>query len=384
MRTTEPNLDAEAAAASREAEAEILAHVASAWARGWQPMELVRHVRRSVDAAIAGLALLAIAAETVGQGPGTIDPRWAAQLDDIDLPALRVQHGWLADWARRVRAPQGDAVRSPKLLCLYLELLPPLPILIPPPGASPATALLAGLASRADDPMLRRVRALLAQAESTQFEAEAETFTAKAQELITRHAIDGAMLVADGSPSLQPLTIRIAIDDPYAAGKCVLLSRIAQHSRCRAVLHNSLGLVSVTGLGTDIDATEMLFTSLLVQVQSAMQSTSARTRAGAHERSRSFRSSFVLAFAERIGERLAAINAEIVADVEATTGREIVPVLAARQAAIDAAVSEMFGPLQRSTSRRSLDGAGWAGGRLAADRARLNAGDLASSRKQLR
>src|SRR3546814_17251954 len=49
-----------------------------------------------------------------------------------------------------------------------------------------------------NDPWLRRVQAMLAQAESTQFPAEAEALLAKAQELLSRHAIDEEVGRASG------------------------------------------------------------------------------------------------------------------------------------------------------------------------------------------
>jgi hypothetical protein len=84
-----------------------------------------------------------------------------------------------------------------------------------------------------------------------------------------------------------------------------------------------------------------------------------------------------------VEERLAEINAAIVADVEADIGHSLLPVLAARSALIDAAVDEMFGKLSPLSSRRSVDGAGWVSGRMAADRAQLNGGNLAAARRRL-
>ena len=133
---------------------------------------------------------------------------------------------------------------------------------------------------------------------------------------------------------------------------------------------------SVVGFADDLAATQMLFTSLLVQAQVAMQTAASSAPPGARARSRLFRSSFLTAYAHRVAERLAEINAYVVADVEAETGRSILPVLAARSSLIDSVVAEMFGRLRSRGVRRNLDAAGWASGRMAADRARLNAGDL--------
>lgn len=115
----------------------------------------------------------------------------------------------------------------------------PLNRIIRPPGAK-ASAVTADPGATVDDPVLTRVRALLAQAESTTLEAEAEAFTAKAQELMARHAIDVAVLWAHSARDERPTTIRLAIDDPYADIKSLLLQRVAEHSRCRAVFPPAL------------------------------------------------------------------------------------------------------------------------------------------------
>jgi hypothetical protein len=257
-----------------------------------------------------------------------------------------------------------------------LAPLSPIAILIPPPGAQTAHDLTIDLTSRGNDPMLNRVRALLAKAESTNFEAEAEAFTAKAQELMTRHAIDLAMVRASAPRPERPETIRIPIDDPYVDAKSLLLQFVAQSSRCRAVFHPRFAMSSIVGFANDLAATEMLFTSLLVQAQISMQATATSAPPGARTRSRSFRAAFLTAYAHRVAERLDQINAYVVADAEAETGGSILPVLAARSSMVDSEVAEMFGPLRSSAVRRGHDPVGWASGRMAADRARLNLGDL--------
>jgi hypothetical protein len=250
--------------------------------------------------------------------------------------------------------------------------------LIPPPGAQPADTFV-DLTATTNDPILNRVRALLAQAESTSFDEEAEAFTAKAQELMTRHAIDLAMVSAGATRTARPITVRIPIDDPYIDAKSLLLQCVAESTRCRSVFHPDYALASVIGFATDVAATEMLFTSLLVQAQSALQGAATAAPPGAHARSRSFRSAFLVAYAHRIGERLAEINAEVISAAEVETSRSILPVLASRSAAVDSSVDEMFGSLRESAVTGGHDAAGWASGTRAADRARLSAGELSST-----
>ena len=93
-------------------------------------------------------------------------------------------------------------------------------------------------------------------------------------------------------------------------------------------------------------------------------------------RSRAFRSAFLVAYTYRIGQRLAEVNDEVISTAEAETSRSILPVLAARSADIDATVDAMFGSLRRPRRSAGHDAAGWASGRLAADRAQLTAGQL--------
>jgi hypothetical protein len=353
--------------------------IGNAWNNGWQPREVVRQIRRTCDAPVLALALIAIGADHRGRDASTIDPRWLAQIAELELPAGPTT-GWLDDWMRDVPLPRGEQSRAVAALLGSLGVLFPIAILIPPPGSRAGDFPAVNLTTKTNDPVLDRVRALLAQAESTQYEAEAETFTAKAQELMTRHAIDMAMVAAGSSRSERPDTIRIPIDDPYVDAKSMLLSAVAVHSRCRTVWEPGYALASVVGFAADLDATQTLFTSLLVQAQVSLRAASASAPSGTRARSRGFRSAFLLAYGHRVGQRLDEINRGVIADAEAETGRSILPVLAARSARVDNAVDEIFGPLGRRRRRRAVDAAGWASGVIAADRARLNSGDLDPAR----
>ncbi len=357
-----------------EAERLLLQIVDLNWRNGWQPVELVRHVRRNTTSAGARLTLRLIAADHARRAADSIDPRWRAQLERLDLPQTKSANGWLGRW------PDLEGVSWPVALDIIVQVLQavaaalPLAVLIPPPGSAPAAFL--DLTGPADDPVLERVRALLAQAESTTFEAEAEAFTAKAQELITRHAIDDALLAGPAVRDDAPIAVRIPIDDPYADIKCLLVQVVAEHTRCRAVWDDRHALSTLVGMAHDVAATELLFTSLLVQAQTALNAAARTAPAGSRPRSRGYRSSFLFAYGGRVGERLAEINAHVIAAAEHETGASFMPVLAAHASAVDAKVRELFGELVTSTVRGGVDAAGWAGGRAAADAAALNAGDL--------
>lgn len=227
-----------------------------------------------------------------------------------------------------------------------------------------------------DDKVLGRVRALLAKAESTQFPEEAEALTAKAQELMARHSIDAALAAAGADPGRRgsPERRRVVVPNPYVTAKVHLLSVVARANRCEAVWMKDEGVVFLFGYPVDLEAVELLFTSLLLQATTAALAAGAQVDAWGRSRTRSFRSSFLVSFAARIGERLeeAAQHAvdEAVAEDEGAGGGALLPVLADRAADVRAARDEAF-PRVRRTTTRVTNGAGWQAGRTAAERASL-------------
>jgi hypothetical protein len=312
--------------------------IGAIWSCGWQPVELVREVRRSAKRpGTVELARHLIAVDHARRDPSTLHSMWRAQIDSLDLPQVGPAAGWLDEAIGDGSSPR---VIDLRLLLTTLSGLGVLQRLIPPPGGSADDVDLphAGNDGEGSDPVLERVRALLAQAESTSYPAEAEAFTAKAHELMTRHAIDVTMV--EGTASGWITAVRIPIDDPYVDAKSLLLHCVAENSRCRAVFHGRYAMSTLIGARGDLAAVQLLFTSLLLQAQQALLAEGDAVAVGARQRSRSYRASFLAAFAHRV------------------------------------AVDEVFGTLTRSRGHLGSDPAGWASGRSAADRARLGDPDL--------
>ncbi len=218
--------------------------------------------------------------------------------------------------------------------------------------------------------VLAKVRGLLAKAESTTFPQEAEALSAKAQELMARHAIDHALASAGARPE-EPSGRRIPLQDPYADAKSLLLGAVARANRCQSIHVVQLAHATVLGFESDLMAVEVLFTSLLVQASRAML---AAGRDDPRSRQRGFRSSFLSAYATRIGQRLEDSTADQVADVDAGEGGRLLPVLAARRDAVEDAVDAMFGDGLVSRHTRISDPRGWVAGHAAADVADLAVG----------
>jgi hypothetical protein len=166
--------------------------------------------------------------------------------------------------------------------------------------------------------------------------------------------------------------MRVPIDAPYADAKSFLLQVVSTSQRCRSIFHDGLDLSSVIGHTGDLQAVELLFTSLLVQAQHELKA--AASGAGARARGQSYRSAFYLAYAQRISERLRAVTEEVLAE---THDRTALPVLVAREDATAAAFDERFaGSLVKSQVRGGWDPLGSAHGRSAADAARLDSGAI--------
>lgn len=352
-------------------------HVGLLWEHGWQPRELHRQGQIGARSSVARLVELAVATDLGRRLAAAPDlhPQWREQAEELAHHEPGQIDGWLERWHLASGPPAAEAVSAYAAIAAAIAVLftlPPLDVLIPAPGHQ----VFPDTRQQATDPTIDRVRALLAKAESTEFEAEAMAFTAKAQELITKHAIDVAMLAGEATDAdAVPVMIRIPVDPPYADAKSLLLQTVAAASRCRAVFSQRISISNVVGFPDDLTAVEILFTSLLVQAQQALSEAGRAAPSGAQPRSQGFRSAFLLAYAQRIGERLDEINAHVFS----TTGAKaetFLPVLRSQEDAIADFVSERFGDLVSSSVRSGYSPSGWSSGRLAADQARLAAGDL--------
>ena len=347
----DPACDAELARKGEE-------FVAAAWRRGWQPADVVRIVRRELDDAhvrlVSALVLDEAGRDRQQRSRGA---RWTAQLAELD-----------AETAETRAAPRTDRFSHATVVLELYRLLLRLPSL--EPLDAPASHAPKGASGAAQDSrMLTRIRALLAKAEATGFPEEAEALSAKAQELMARHSIDEALLAARTHAKDAPGACRIGVDAPYETAKAVLLDAVAGANRCRAVWNEALGFSTVVGFEPDLEAVELLYTSLLVQATAAMTKAEAAQRAGGRKRTKSFRQSFLAAYAHRVGDRLAEAAEGQVTETEG----ELLPVLAARDMAVTDETERMFPDTVTTRMRGVNDAAGWEEGAAAADRAQVRA-----------
>jgi hypothetical protein len=347
--------------------------VAAAWRHGWQPADLVRVATREYGRRTARLTTDAIAAELRAYSATTIDDSWYRQLATLDARVWWTDDlGYLREWTSREGVGRAAAVLCAVQVLSLLRGLPRIQLLCAPPGKARRTARTQ--VSQDDQKMLDKIRALLAKAESTEFPEEAEALTARAQQLMARYSIDHALLAAETGTTEEPGGRRLPIDNPYESPKAVLLGTLAQANRCRAIWSKDLGFSTVMGFPADLDGVELLFTSLLVQATTALVHEGRKYGPGGRSRTRSFRQSFLGAYAVRIGERLRSVTDEAEREAAAASpGTDLLPVLAARTEAVEEAVQTMFSGLAKFQMSGITDREGWLSGRAAADRADLNA-----------
>jgi hypothetical protein len=320
---------------------------------GWLPEDLHQAARRRLDE-FAGSYLLDTLAAYAGQFTA-VHPAWREQLE-----AAGAVRWWtetephLPQWAAKHILTPSEAVAAVIEAFGLLKTLPALTVVLPAPG----TPLERPVRQHVDKKKLSRVRALLAKAESSSFPEEAEALSAKAQELMTRHALDRVLVESAEAAPDRPAARRIWLDTPYTDAKSLLVHVVATANRCRAIFDPRWEFVTVIGDEDDLDSVALLTTSLLVQATRAMIADPAG-------RSRPFRKSFLVSYATRIGERL-----ERAAEATIAQAPELLPVLASHERNVAAAFTTLFPEVvTKSVTVRSHEG--WGAGRAAADRARL-------------
>jgi hypothetical protein len=228
------------------------------------------------------------------------------------------------------------------------------------------------------DVMLDKVRKLLAKAEDPGCTpAEAAALNDKAAELIAKYGVDRALLAA-AAPEVDPVGDRsISIYAPYALDKAGLLGVVASALRCRSVRTKRKTTIGCSyamhlfGCASDLDRTELLYTSLLVQASYGM----AATLVPDSEPVAAFRRSWIAGFTQAVGIRLREAEQRAAAAADAGDGPSMALVLADRGGRVDRRVSEVY-PRLGTAPPRHLAGSGRGHGYAAGQRADLGGARL--------
>ncbi|WBP97144.1 DUF2786 domain-containing protein [Mycolicibacterium neoaurum] len=335
-----------------------------AWEGGWSPNDLHEISRRRLDGATTDYLREAIVRESHRYAVTTLHPRWRTELVTLSAGISTSTYApQMSVWADRRGVSNRAALTTMLNLLQFLGRLPVLEQVQPMPGTIRYSV---PQVDEADAKMLARGRGLLAKAEATQFPEEAEALSAKAQELMSRYSLHQAIGDHDAGRQAEATARRLWLDNPYAGAKASLVQTVAAANRCRVVWAEKLGFATIIGAEADLDLVELLTTSLLVQANRAMLS-AGRLTTGGQTRTRSFRQSFLISYAIRIGERLTAVSTSVTTEVDRD---KLLPVLAARSKATEDLTNRLF-PAQVARAVSASNYTGVAAGRAAADLAEL-------------
>ena len=231
---------------------------------------------------------------------------------------------------------------------------------------------------------LRVIQKLLSRAEATEFDSERDSCLAKVAELMARYSIEEAVVAAARSAPGErdaPVERLLVVPSPYAARKVSLFGAVGAANSCRVIDLGSdeegVRRVALIGFAGDVERSEALITSLLVQLTRSMLDPRTRDRdrpgRGSPGATAAWRRSFISGFTWRIQERLEVARRSERRRRAADDGGDGRPslalVLAERDREVDAEVRRRY-PYLRS---RRMDGGSSAHGH----RAGLQAGATA-------
>lgn len=228
------------------------------------------------------------------------------------------------------------------------------------------------------EPVLDKVRKLLAKAAATSNEHEADAFAAKAASLIAAHRIDPARLAAAG-PGDDIALREIAVGrGAYVRARLALLGAVAQSHDCELVWRSGLdGATAIlAGFTSDLDATELLYQSLHVQAAQRMAGVR-RTSAAATQR---WRRAFLFGYADRVRDLLADARRRVEDDAQ-SFGGSLLPDVRDRATRVRAFAKGAFGRVVMSSAPAPAVAGGWEHGRQAASAADIGRARLASRRQ---
>jgi Protein of unknown function (DUF2786) len=235
--------------------------------------------------------------------------------------------------------------------------------------------------TEAPERLLDRVRKLLAQAEDDSVTpAEAQAFTAKAAQLMAKYGIDRALIAAERPETDQPANRVLDIHNPWAREKAHLLSGLATALRCQCILLSGSrpgSRVHLFGFASDIDRTDVLYTSILIQMAHGL----ATAQVPEWSNPRAWRRSWLLGFATAVIARVreAEHGAVRAATRPGTSGGEKTAlVLADRSLIIRQQVEEAY-PMTRKT-RVTYTGSGYRDGYHQGERADIGSSRLSTPR----
>ncbi|MDQ1250329.1 MAG: hypothetical protein QG597_4708 [Actinomycetota bacterium] len=254
-------------------------------------------------------------------------------------------------------------------------------------------------------PTIDTVAALLAKAERTDNADEADAYLAKAQHLATLHAIDLAALAAAArgeGRATTPVQRTIRVGEPRRHANSHLVALFSAIARPNDVLidvaRNSTYVIAY-GLPDDVDTCESIW---LASAPRMVESANwwMRSKRWQHDTTVSYqpgrgyvevpltaraaKATFMIAFIQRVGERLASARSEAIRDADAASTNAAAANGDGGAALVLVAKADQVRSFYRDSSSASGSWRGYSGSYAGADSSSARAGDAAGRAARLR
>ncbi|MFF4055994.1 DUF2786 domain-containing protein [Streptomyces sp. NPDC001668] len=219
--------------------------------------------------------------------------------------------------------------------------------------------------------LLSKVKALLRKAENeAATEEEARVYLDKATELMAKYGIEQAMLDDVSEPG-RPVDRIVDLHPPYVKEARRLLSRIGYEMRCRSVYpggKDNRHRVHLFGFEADIQATEVLFASLRLQMLDGADRAD-RLHRPLGEDARAYKRSWMLGFIREVTARIGAAQKAARAaaeqggemDGKGAGGRSVALVLADRTTVVEARLAAQYPKLNKTRPTKFKGTGYWQG-----------------------
>ncbi len=212
-----------------------------------------------------------------------------------------------------------------------------------------------------------KVRKLLAKAQRTSNEAEAEAFSRKAAQLMAAHRLDPERIAQDPDDHLDTIEIGLG-RGPYVRARLALITAIASSSGCAVVYRSeeTETIAMVAGYRSDLEALEVMYTSLHAQAAVRM----AQERSFDAAATRSWRRSFLFGYANEIQSMLEE-SMRTESRGHPDSGNRLMPAVIDRDRRVREFADSAWGPTRRARRPARPNMLGFLAGRQEAGHADL-------------
>lgn len=218
-----------------------------------------------------------------------------------------------------------------------------------------------------DQALLERVRKLFEKANATTNSHEADAFSRKAAELVARHRIDPSRLSAATGDDRVVMHEMPLGRGAYVRARLALLTTVGDHHDVRVVFRSTPSgmLAYLAGFASDVEVVELLYHSLHQQAAAQMAGISRGTGPATQR----FRRSFLMGFANRIGDLLDSTEREAGRGRSPAAVESTAIALRERTQQVDEFITTSFGRVRSASPATPAQATGWRAGVSAAERA---------------